>query len=170
MEYRGVPSGFLVAFSASMNSYRAVTDTPSRRRPRLFPRIPSPASAHALRVPVLAAVPAPRSSVAPPRSGELSRRPSPSYEASRPRFVRGVRCLLMWFVLLDRLIGSRGVAYGRRHVSLWWAPVPAGVPSVVVGVVAGQTGKGRALRRCQQVVNAVAQGQVSAMARVRRRA
>src|SRR5674536_146681 len=45
------------AFSASMNSYLLLTDTPGRRRPPLFPRTPSSSATRGLLVPVHAAEP-----------------------------------------------------------------------------------------------------------------
>src|ERR671938_923348 len=83
MEYRGVPSPFVVAFSASMNSYRAITDAPSRRRPRLLPGIPSPASTLGSRAPARAAAPAPTRSTAPHPADAPFRRLSPNSGASR---------------------------------------------------------------------------------------
>src|SRR5919205_3260777 len=47
------------AFSASMNAYFSLTDTPGRRRLPPFPRTPFSFATHGLHVQVLVAVPAP---------------------------------------------------------------------------------------------------------------
>src|SRR4029450_2567519 len=62
--YFSRPSGVLAAFSASMNSYRVLTDIPGRRRPRPFPGTHSSDGAHGLPFPAHATGPARRPSAA----------------------------------------------------------------------------------------------------------
>src|SRR6476660_6525826 len=77
-----MPWSSRVAFSTSMNSYRALTDTPGRRRPQLFPESHSSAATHEPPPPVRAASPAPTTSTAAPPRHEHADTHSPNSATS----------------------------------------------------------------------------------------